>query len=1081
MSIFRNTFHPKIANQLNTRQNAINGISGARSTKEIQYLNSRNAWIRMCSSVNVNGTSDLAKNNVLLGGALKYEKVNGQDTYSLRPGIGKTGKEAYSTRTATNSDPYRLGIRPMPGITNMNIKSKSAYGSLREATVNFICWDIKQLEELELLYMRPGYTVLVEWGWLPYITLDKSGNQQLVTSVPNGFYDILNKGATDRTAIFKELYDKSLNSEGNYDAMFGYVKNYQWSARPDGGYDCQTTIISTGEIIESLKVNYVLPNLTRLNSSNLNGDAFLNDEFSNQGKFNSSKWKSSYEKNILAGIWAEAYDKLSLKYGAELSSGSIFENKVINLDISGLKSPNTNNTSDSLVSGITQLYITLEAVFDTINKYVMPEDTLGNSLIKLSTYTENYSSAPEPLLCVAHPVQVSVDPSVCLINSPLWYNSVTESLLYTATQVVDQQLVDQIVVEITSAQDLAPKDILKAIKEFEVAVLKIKDIFTYTSVDEKLKSSGNSGFKSIDEILSDSRKGTNRIGIGGAKDTNYSKIISHLQNIIGTSYITVTYKQITQNSKDLDKITINYEAASQAEQKVVQAIVGAQQAIANLQFLKYLPRPFFRGDQNGYDELGIIGNIFVNLDFLYKQALDSNLESSDNNGQNQISLFKYIKSIMSAIQTSIGNLNSFEIHVDPVDNNVARVIDVNYTGAKEIKNLFKLQVHNTKSVVRSYSLQSQIFPEQSSIIAIGSQAKGGQLGIQNNTVIDFNKNITDRITPEKLFPNNNALKVDDITKSTSVASNLGGIINLFSSLDKSEIDLNTLYNGAKNNLRDLIIYFQSITNSPGASRNIIPIKFSFDMDGIGGLVIGHLFEINDDILPKGYKGVGIGSKLAQTVTGIGHTIGNGDWVTTIDALNIILDSKVGGIPFQELKLQEILLQSLKYSLSLTVAPNCTSLLQPRPFTTYLLSPSPTNKDDIKFYEEVLTGIGAPITPENLYFLYAWRNGESGEAAWNPFNTTQPATGATCYNSVRVRNYPDRATGLKATIDTLLNGRYSGIVRSLKSKVNAFDIATTYACSELTTWGTGHLVNNVLSSGWTTVKPIAQKTTKTVPC
>ena len=61
----------------------------------------------------------------------------------------------------------RLGLRPMPGITNMDIKSKSAYGSLREAVVNFQCWDIHQLEELELLYMRPGYTVLVEWRWSP--------------------------------------------------------------------------------------------------------------------------------------------------------------------------------------------------------------------------------------------------------------------------------------------------------------------------------------------------------------------------------------------------------------------------------------------------------------------------------------------------------------------------------------------------------------------------------------------------------------------------------------------------------------------------------------------------------------------------------------------------------------------------------------------------------------------------------------------------------------------------------------------------------------------------------------------------
>jgi hypothetical protein len=59
------------------------------------------------------------------------------------------------------------------------------------------------------------------------------------------------------------------------------------------------------------------------------------------------------------------------------------------------------------------------------------------------------------------------------------------------------------------------------------------------------------------------------------------------------------------------------------------------------------------------------------------------------------------------------------------------------------------------------------------------------------------------------------------------------------------------------------------------------------MDGIGGLIIGNLFTINDDILPSGYKN----NKLAQTVTRIGHKLSNNDWTTTIEALNIIINPK----------------------------------------------------------------------------------------------------------------------------------------------------------------------------------------------
>ena len=60
----------------------------------------------------------------------------------------------------------------MPGITDINVRTKSAYGSLREAKVNFECHNRRQLEVLEMLYMRPGYMVILEWGWNPYIKND---------------------------------------------------------------------------------------------------------------------------------------------------------------------------------------------------------------------------------------------------------------------------------------------------------------------------------------------------------------------------------------------------------------------------------------------------------------------------------------------------------------------------------------------------------------------------------------------------------------------------------------------------------------------------------------------------------------------------------------------------------------------------------------------------------------------------------------------------------------------------------------------------------------------------------------------
>jgi muramidase (phage lysozyme) len=152
-------------------------------------------------------------------------------------------------------------------------------------------------------------------------------------------------------------------------------------------------------------------------------------------------------------------------------------------------------------------------------------------------------------------------------------------------------------------------------------------------------------------------------------------------------------------------------------------------------------------------------------------------------------------------------------------------------------------------------------------------------------MIDFNKGLVDRILPKKEFPQNNS---SYNANKNIVGASLANIILLFSTFEAggtTTTDISSVYAQAKSSLRDIIVYFQNIVKSSSSNRSIIPIKFSFEMDGIGGLVIGHLFKVNKDILPNGY----FKANLAQTITGISHTVGNSDWTTKIDALNIILD------------------------------------------------------------------------------------------------------------------------------------------------------------------------------------------------
>jgi len=990
MSIFKDTFHPSIKDQLNRRQNVINDRV---SSKNIQYLNSRNAWIRLSSSVNIysgavdgdkkdpkNYTNALAKKNVLQGGVLKdYDKKTG----TLRSGIGNDG--AYSSYT-------RLGIRPMPGITSVDIKSEGAYGSLRKATVNFQCWDIQQLEDLELLYMRPGYTVLLEWGWVPYI--DNTGEYK---STFTDYTDIIDTEWT-KEELFSLQYAKSTDGvyrrqdgtqvtgsgyQGNYDSMFGYVKNYSWKARMDGGYDCMTEIISLGEVIESLKVNYAP--LDNINETIKGGLVISNTNLSDEDKpkvIGNINLSGSYSENILAGIFTEMWgigtyaigdgSHLSLYDKKHKTYYDIFK-KVININS---ENDNTNATGTG-TTGKTdeQVYITLETLTHLLNNYVLLRDKKSTdknqgksqpfsslSVLERDATNPNPKTGNGYLLGLAHPIQISTDVSTCLIKSPLWLgglnlvgdtgsadpNQGDPTIKFSTTIGNVNTLVDQfirILVPTSKITDTGKDRITNVIQGViqgpsgsryskEQILNNIKEINRvyrekYADLTYKIGSPRQDEINFYGLTVNNSK-----VNISIPKAVNAPSFYALLSSIqggnLGTDRVISILIPEDEIASIKDKRYFNtsttYGLAAfgdpveeerrriRAEQEKIKATnERLQEGLKNIQFLNVLPRPYFvppdaisETGPGWATELGIIGNIYVNVTMLYNLCTNNSLAAQDKKEKNDIALYDFIKNVLAKISTAIGNVNNFDIFVDPVDG-VARIIDINYVdrvkAAQAYTNAFELQVQNTKSVVRSYGLESKIFKEQSTIVAIGAQVGGGALGTDTSTLVDFNRSIIDRIIPIKDAPTTNNEAPDDKAKVEVLLSSLNILANFFTDLSYYKflgitladpdfnLDQATKYSNA---LKDLINFFKTIGKSKIKNKAILPTVLSVNMDGIGGIVIGNIFKLPPDVLPKGYKNTdGIGSKSGYVVTGIGHSLQNNDWVTKIDAQFIGLDEPEG--------------------------------------------------------------------------------------------------------------------------------------------------------------------------------------------
>jgi hypothetical protein len=111
--------------------------------------------------------------------------------------------------------------------------------------------------------------------------------------------------------------------------------------------------------------------------------------------------------------------------------------------------------------------------------------------------------------------------------------------------------------------------------------------------------------------------------------------------------------------------------------------------------------------------------------------------------------------------------------------------------------------------------------------------------------------------------------------------------------------------------------------------------------------------------------------------------------------------------------------------------------------------------------DLLSALGLPVTSENLRALEAWVEAEGTDAAFNPLATTQAMPGATNFNSVGVKSYASYQDGLAATVRTLTNGRYEGILAALARGTSAVDVAHAVAASP---WGTGQGVLRVLGAG-----------------
>lgn len=282
-NILGESFDKYVKDQIITRQKKLGETE--RSPELLTYLNNKTAWLRLSSAVKIDSKkarellptnpssiegNELAKKFILYSGVTNsnqqifsgvLDKKLGGNTINIE-------SKAYGTGDLDR------GLRPMPGLEKASIKSYNR-GSLRYATISIKAFNRSQFLFIDTLYMRPGYTILLEWGHTLYY--QSSGNNATLNRFENFNtlpFRYFFSSKPDQYKILDQIEEQRKITSGNYDGFFGKIVNFSWSYDSnDGSYNIVIKAISIGSVIESLKMNVKLPeDVKNISNDKANGE-----------------------------------------------------------------------------------------------------------------------------------------------------------------------------------------------------------------------------------------------------------------------------------------------------------------------------------------------------------------------------------------------------------------------------------------------------------------------------------------------------------------------------------------------------------------------------------------------------------------------------------------------------------------------------------------------------------------------------------------------------------------------------------------------------------------------------------------
>jgi hypothetical protein len=970
----------------------------------------------------------------------------------------------------------------MPGIVSMEVRSLGR-GSLEKAYIKIRANNRNQLEIIDLLYLRLGYTVLLEWGNSIY-TSDGIDKQILRnTLVEEKFFDGTGRSYLDFLggAGNPVINEYKAKYNGNYDGMLAIVHNFSWTFNPDGSYDIDLALISLGDVIESLKTNisidkglvdYIRKNPLATPSTPTSGDPV--EENKDANSIASILWlfkkfgpNDSAKINITTGLGHKAHVGNFLKNGDSTIANTKYTYKFykygggpgIYEEVS-TQTFSADDASEDVAKSLANIILTNPELQDYLSP-TGPQEGINIQRNRKSTLQndpkEEVTTSGKKSFILGYDYESNpTSPNISNTGNGI-IDLIMTAINYSTTVYPEFKLVYAVRVNKETNQIPNPID---------TAPLK-----TACRINTEAPQHNYLRFGYLLEYIEE-----NIIPLinSGEKPPMFSIDYSQWYN-----YMYSLPNQISLDPRVCIVRNDNFQKRASNFAKVFH----------ELELFRPIDKTATASTNYAYPM-----NIYLNFDFILN-TLNNN---SDDKGD--ISIYKFISDLCIGINKALGGVNNLEPVIDK-DENTLRIIDTTpipgisspetsgyllqlygYTGFDRNKDTKKFTQYES-NFIRNIDLKTAITPGYATMVTVGATANGYVKGVEATAFARWNRNLIDRFKPE-LIPSNPESQTPTNGVSEArfnyVAEFLYYPTQCYGLDGNLDDDIVGKFNDdiIEKNLSIVTEFYKYIiakegkTSQQAGTIGFIPFKMNITMDGISGIKIYNKLEVDSSFLPSYY-----GDTLDFIITGVSHRLQDNDWETVLETTVMPKTSKLD-YSFTTDDFKDILetTPAAKATGDLYIwvkGPNSTSSGFPNGYLTAVLegnvSGTPISKptsprviistgnqtksngssilvtkyetiesttaENEQFFKSVLTKIGAPATQGNLIWMKGWRQAEGGKALYNPWNSTKIQGNVTSnYNKIGVQNYFTKENGINATYLTMINGKYSNIIKALKKGI-----------------------------------------------